>query len=166
MKGLILTLVLTSNGVEFTAYDKEAESKLKEATGILRVEVRLTKHKTICKYTDKTVTSKQIKSLASNSRDIFLDTFKQIVPFGDYYKKKEAVKLIKENISQKKPQEKMLRLMQLIPKKKSLYLAQKEMDDRNIDKVMKMFSDINVSPVTISKRHETKYLKNLYSFLL
>ena len=60
----------------------------------------------------------------------------------------------------------MLRLIELIPKKKSLYLAQKEMNDRNIDKIMEMFAEINVSPVTISKRHKVDFLESLYSYLL
>lgn len=155
-----------SNGVEFTAYDKEAESKQKEAKGILRVEVRLKRQKIISKYTSETATSKQIKSLAVNSKDIFLDTFAHIVPCGNYYKKKDAVKLIEDNISQQKHREKMLLLIELVPKKKSLYLAQKEMNDRNINKIMAIFAEINVSPVTISKRHDIKFLKNLYSYLL
>ena len=155
-----------SNGVEFTAYDKEAVSKQEEAKGILRVEVRLKKQKAISKYTGETATSKQIKSLAANSKDIFLDTFAHIVPCGNYYKKKDAVKLIEDNISQQKHREKMLLLIELVPKKKSLYLAQKEMNDRNIDKIMAIFAEINVSPVTISKRHNIKFLENLYSYLL
>jgi hypothetical protein len=59
----------------------------------------------------------------------------------------------------------MLRLLELMPQKKSLYAAQKAMDERNIDKVLKLFAELNVSPVTIRKRQETKYLKNLYSYL-
>jgi hypothetical protein len=155
-----------SNGVEFTAYDKEAVSERKEANGILRVEVRLKKQKAIGKYTDETAVAKQIKSLSQNSRDIFLNTFTHIVPCGDYYKKKDAVKLVEDNISKQKHREKMVQLIELIPKKKSLYLAQKEMNDRNIDKIMTMFAEINVSPVTISKRHNIKFLKNLYSYLI
>jgi hypothetical protein len=155
-----------SNDIEFTAYDKEAASKQEDAKGILRMEVRLKKQKAIGKYTDETAASKQIKYLAANSKDIFLNTFTRIVPRGDYYKKKEAVQLIEDNISQKKHREKMLRLIELIPKKKSLYLAQKEMNDRNIDKIMAMFAEINVSPVTISKRHNIEFLKNLYSYFL
>ena len=154
-----------SNGVEFTAYDKEAVSDQKEAKGILRVEVRLTKQKTIRKYTDERITSKQLKSLSLNSEGIFLDSFTHIVPYGDFYKKKQAVKLVKDSIPKKKDREKMLRLIGLIPTKKSLYLAQKEMNDRNIDKVMKMFAEINLSPVTISKRHDIKHLKSLYFYL-
>lgn len=155
-----------SNGVEFTAYDKEAVSERKEANGILRVEVRLKKKKAISKYTDETAASKQIKSLAANSKYIFLAIFTHIVPSGNFYKKKEAVKLVEDNISKQKHIEKMLQLIELVPKKKSLYLAQKEMNDRNIYKVMEMFAEINVSPVTISKRHNTNSLKNLYSYLL
>ena len=155
-----------SNGVEFSVYDKEAESERKDAKGILRVEVRLAKPKAIGNYTDETVTSKRIESLASNSREIFLSIFTYIVPFGNHYKKKQAVQLIQENIHKKVPREKMIRLVELIPKKKSLYLAQKEMDDRNINKVMKMFVDLNLSPVTISKRHDIKFLKTLYCYLL
>ena len=155
-----------SNGVDFTAYDKEGQSKKIEAKGILRVEVRLNKQKSISKYTDETVTAKQIKKLAPNSKDIFLSIFTHIVPYGNYYKKKEAVQLIEDNISQKKHKEKMLQLIELVPKKKSLYLAQKEMNDRNIDKIMEMFANINVSPVTISKRSDMSFLENLYSYLL
>lgn len=165
-KDLSFDLEGNSNGIEFTAYDKEAESKRKDAKGILRVEVRLTKQKAIRVYTDESDTSKQIMNLALNSRAVFLDIFAHVVPYGNYYKKKDVVKIIEENVLKKIPKEKMLRLLELIPKKKSLYLAQKEMNDRNIDKVIKMFEELNVSPVTISKRHDVKYLKNLYNFLL
>jgi len=160
-----------SNGVEFAAYDKEAEAKREkakreEAKGILRVEVRIKNSKAIRRYTKETVTSKQLKSLVFDSKDIFLETFTSIVPFGDYYKKKEAVKIIEENIPKRKHREKMLRLIELIPEKKSLYLAQKEMNDRNIDRVMEMFINLYLSPVTISKRHKMKTMKSLYWYLL
>ena len=55
--------------------------------------------------------------------------------------------------------------MTLIPEKKSLYLAHKAMNCRNIEKVMKGFAKINLSPVTISKRHNITHLDNLYSYL-
>jgi sulfur transfer complex TusBCD TusB component (DsrH family) len=155
-----------SNGIEFTAYDKEAVAKQKEAKGILRIEVRLKNTKAIRKYTKETVTAKQIKNLTLNSKDIFLETFTNIVPFGEYYKKKDAVKLIEENIQKIKNRNKMLRLIELIPIKKSLYLAKKEMKDRNIDKVMELFMKLYLSPVTISKRHKIKTLKSLYWYLL
>ena len=61
---------------------------------------------------------------------------------------------------------KMLRLLALIPDKKSLYLAQKALNCRDVEKVMIAFTKINLSPVTISKRHEVKHLNNLYSYFL
>ena len=154
-----------SSGVEFSAYDKEAVAKRKEGKRIMRVEVRLIKPKTIRKYTDESVTSKQIKSLALNSKEIFLETFTHIVPFGNYYKKKQALEIIEDNISNKKLREKMSQMIELIPVKKSLSLAQKAMNYRKIEKVMDAFAEMNLSPVTISKRHNMKHLKSLYSYL-
>lgn len=55
-----------------------------------------------------------------------------------------------------------MRLEELIPEKKSLYLVQKAMKCRNIEKVMDAFAKISLSPVTISKRHDVKYLINIY----
>lgn len=60
----------------------------------------------------------------------------------------------------------MLHLVELIPQKKSLYLAQKAMECRNIEKVMKEFAKINLSPITISKRQDIKWLKNIYEYLV
>ena len=60
----------------------------------------------------------------------------------------------------------MLHLLALIPEKKSLYLAQKSMNCRNIEKVMEAFAKINVSLVTISKRQDVKHLNSIYTYLL
>lgn len=59
----------------------------------------------------------------------------------------------------------MLRLVALIPEKKSLHLAQKAMNCRNIEKLMEEFAKIDISPVTISKRQDVKCLKNIYKYL-
>jgi hypothetical protein len=59
----------------------------------------------------------------------------------------------------------MLRLLALIPIKKSLQLARKELRDRNVIEILAKFEEINVSPVTISKRHDIKHLKSLYDYL-
>jgi hypothetical protein len=60
----------------------------------------------------------------------------------------------------------MLRLLVLIPEKKSLYLALKALDSRKTKDILKGFAEIWVSSVTISKRHGIKYLESLYSYLL
>lgn len=53
----------------------------------------------------------------------------------------------------------LLRLLVLIPEKKSLRLAQKAMNCRNMEKIMDSFAKINLSPVTISKRQDVKFCR-------
>ena len=170
-----------SNGIQFLIYDLEnllrsqlgrtdiSRKKLgvitTETRGILRAEVRLTKPKTIRSYTDATDVGGQIVELSKNCKDIFMDTFTHIIPFGDYYKKEKAVEIIHREVKDCIVRRKMLQLLALIPEKKSLYLAQKSMNYRNIEKVMETFVKINLSPITISKRQDTKYLESLYSFM-
>jgi hypothetical protein len=147
-----------SNGIEFTIRD------LEDTKGILRAEVRLTAHKAIRHFTDETVASEQIADLSKNSVEIFLKTFMRIIPAGDFHKKNNAVEIIKREVTDRTLRWKMLRLITLIPEKKSLLLAQKALNYRHIDDVMYEFFSINLSPVTLSKRHEVKYLKSLYEY--
>lgn len=170
-----------SNGIDFLLYDlesyvekrhreardgrKKLKWMLKESEGILRAEVRLTKPKAIRDYTDAAEVSGQIVKLSEKCQDMFLDTFTRIIPYGDFYKKNKAIELIRREVEDSTLRRKMLRLVALIPEKKSLYLAQKAMNYRNMEKVMKSFAKINLSPVTISKRQDVKHLENLYSYL-
>ena len=162
-----------SNGIEFTAYDKAAalrnqnenKERIEKAKGVLRLEVKLTTQKAIRNYTDEEKTADRIGELCERSREIFLETFFRVVPFGDFYKKDKVVKIIQENVTDKHLKRKMLSLVELIHKKKSLHLAQKELNDRNIDRIMDEFGRQNVSPVTLSKRHDVKHLKSLYTFI-
>lgn len=171
-----------SNGIEFFLYNmedyaarrykdagdgrKKLKWMLKESEGILRAEVRLTKPKAIRDYTDAVEVSEQIAESSKKCQSIFLNIFMRIIPYGNVYKKNKAVELIRRDVGDSTLRRKMLRLVALIPEKKSLYLAQKAMNCRNTEKVMKEFAKINVSPVTISKRQEVKYLKNIYEYIL
>ena len=171
-----------SNGIEFLIYDlertliwqlrdtdidrKKLKSMIKDSEGILRVEVRLTKPKAIRAYTNATNISNQVTELSENARSIFLDTFTRIVPFGDFHKKDKAIEIIRSNVKDNVTRRKMLRLIELIPEKKSLHLAQKAMNCRNIEKVMDAFAKINVSPVTISKRQDGKSLICIYEYFV
>ena len=170
-----------SNGIEFLMYDlqqmvidrlsktdisrKKLQSKSEEVGGILRTEVRLVKPKAIRSYTDAADVSGQIVTLLENCRDIFFNTFTRVVPFGDFYKKDKAVEIVRCEVEDNTLRRRMLQLLALIPEKKSLYLAQKGMNCRNIEKVMDGFAKINVSPITISKRHDVKHLKCIYNYL-
>ena len=70
------------------------------------------------------------------------------------------------NVKDKVMRRKMLRLLELVPEKKSLYLAQRYMNCRNIEKVMDAFAKINVSLITISKRQDIKHLESIYAYFL
>lgn len=170
-----------SNDIDFLLYDleravvgqlrsadagrKQLQSASERTKGLLRAEVRLTKPKAVREYADTTGVSGQIVELVKNGTDAFMDTFARAVPFGDFYKMDTAVEIVRNEVTDRIMRRRMLRLLALIPKKKSLHLAQKEMNCRNVEKVMEAFAKINLSPVTISKRHDVKQLENLYSFL-
>ena len=178
---LSLCMKGNSNGIDFLLYDlkstlanqlrqagikrKELKSVVEEAEGVLRSEVRLTKPKAIRAYAKAHDIAGQIAELSEKSKDVFWETFTRIVPFGDFYKKDEAVQIIQRDVKDNVMRRKMLRLVELIPEKKSLYLAQKAMECRNMEKVVEAFAKINLSPVTISKRQDAKGMENLYTYL-
>lgn len=145
---------------------KKIESASMQTKGVLRAEVKLTKPKAIRKYTSTTNVPGQIAELIKNSTDVFMDTFARVVPFGDFYKMDAAVEVIRSEVKDSIMRRKMLRLLALVPEKKSLHLAQKAMNCRDVEKVMMAFTKINLSPISISKRHEAKHLENLYSYFL
>ena len=170
-----------SNGIDFIIHDlkglyerrldednvgrKNFKAAIRESKGILRAEVRLTKTKTVRIYADKEDISAQIITLSEKCQDIFLETFVRIIPYGDFYKKGKAEEIIRREIKDARLRRRMLRLVELIPEKKSLHLAQRAMNCRNIEKVIKAYAKINLSPITISKRQDVKYLKNLYDYI-
>lgn len=171
-----------SNDTDFLLYDLEAavmgqlrsadasrkqlHSVSEQTRGILRAEVRLTKPKAIREYTDATDVLGQIVDMMKNSTDAFMDTFARVIPFGDFYKMDAAVEIVRSEVKDNTMRRRMLRLLALIPEKKSIHLAQKAMNCRNIDEVMKAFAKINLSPVTLSKRHGIKHLDCLYDYIL
>lgn len=167
-----------TNGIAFTLYDKEADlkdkgkkEKARKAEGILRAEVRLKKRKAVQEAIrvfddpDALTTEEQIALVAKKSKEIFGSTFAHIVPYGDSYKLKEAEQLVGTSGIKARRKDKMLRLLRLVPEKKSLYLAFKELDVRNRDGMLIWFAELNVSPITISKREDVSHLKNIYDYL-
>ena len=151
-----------SNAIRFRIYD--LGKMLREGRGTLRAEVQLCKPKAIYPYSQSANPSVQLSDVLRQTEQIFMDTFSRVIPYGDFYKKGTAVDLIFQSIKDANLRRKMLRLVALIPEKKSLHLAQKEMNCRTMDEVMIAFAKINLSPITISKRHDVKHLKNLYEY--
>lgn len=167
-----------TNGIGFTLYDKEADlkdkgkrEKAKKARGILRAEVRLKKPKAvreaISEFDDPDIltTEEQITLVAKKSKDIFCSVFVGIVPCGDFYKLKEAEERVLASDYKNRKKDKMLELLRLVPEKKTLALAFKEMNVRSREDMLMWFAKINVSPITISKREDMRYLKNIYCYL-
>ena len=170
-----------SNGIEFWLYDlegvlmerlaetthdrKELKNIIGKSAGLIRAEVRLTKPKSIRVWTDETVTSAQLMALSKKSVEVFLNTFMRIVPFGDFYKKDRAIEIIRTSVKDVKLRQRMIHLVTLISEKKSLLLAQKALNYRGLDKIMEKFATIELSPVTLSKRHDIKKLDNIYKYM-
>ena len=132
---------------------------------MLRIEVRLKNKAGIGRYTNEVSTSKQIRDIFGRSREIFRDTLVKVIPEGDFLKKDKAIAIIEDEVGNKALRAKMVRLVELIPEKKSLQLAQKALKDRTLKKTMEKFAEIGISPITLSKRQEVKKLKSLYEWL-
>ena len=169
-------LVGNSNGIEFSASNMEAvliseyhdENKeiCKVARGILSLEVRLSTQNAIRDHTEQDATTDRIFDLASRSFEIFATTVIDIIPYGKFFKKPQAVLIVEEKVKSNTMRRKMKKLLEHIPKQKSLLYAQKRMGDRNMDDIMQEFREIDVSPVTLSKRHGVNELKNFYEYLI
>ena len=171
-----------SNDTDFLLYDLEAatvgqlrnadagrkqlQSASEQTKGILRAEVKFTKPKAVREYADAADVSGQITKIVKCSADIFMETFAWVVPFGDFRKMTAAVEIIRSEVKDSIMRRRMLRLLTLIPEKKSLHLARKAMNCRDVEQVMDTFAKIHLSPVTIAKRHDVKHLDNIYSYFL
>lgn len=171
-------LVGKTNHIEFTVYDKESDYKnhektelAKKAKGILRSEIRLSKRtavkKALSEYTSYTnlTTEEEFTLLALNSHKIFLKWFTFIVPYGNFYTLKRAENIISDSNFSNPKKKNMLRLLRLISEKKSLYLAVKELNIRNIGEIIKCFEKLELSPITISKHKKISSLPNLYDYI-
>ena len=97
---------------------------------------------------------------------MLFDTMTRIIPDGVFYKKLDAIDCIRREITDTRLRRRMIRLVSLIPEKRSLLLAQKALQYRHVDVLMEEFDRIGLSPVTIGKRQSTKRLESIYSFMM
>lgn len=155
-----------SNGICFTIYSLESHMRRynagsKQFAGILRSEVHLTKQNAISEITGSSETVCRISEIVEQAEAIFRSVFYHIIPCGNFYKKSRACEIVRQTVKKEKLRRKMLRLIALIPEKKSILLAQKALNCRDIDEVMQEFKRINLSSVTITKRSNVKMLEGL-----
>jgi hypothetical protein len=170
-------LVGKSNGIAFMVYSKKAKInhfdneevwnslRLKQTKGVLRIDVVLTTQKAIRAMTSEGETIKRITDLFRKAVNIFGEYTMRVIPYGDFYKIDKARRIVEEKVANRTMRSKMLRLLELVPTKKSLLLAQKELNDRSTEKIMTEFREINLSPVTIGRRQEFDYLENFYNHI-
>ena len=135
------------------------------AKGVLRAEIRLTSQKAIREVSEVQDSLEQLLVLSKRRNEVFLGVFERVVPFGDSYKKSLAVERVRTQVSDLRMRRRMLYLIDLIPEKRSLWLAQKALQYRKVDEVMDAFARIGLSPVTISKRERGQCFRSLYHFL-
>lgn len=154
-----------SNSTDFSLYDLSQIAQSDKVKGKLKAEVRLLRNSAIRVYTGNGQTVDQIAKTIDLRRDVFMSVFAKIIPFGDFTKKRIAVERIRSGINDVNMRRKMLRLLELIPEKKSVLLGQKTASYRDIRLIMLAFARIYLSPVTISKRQSTRFLENLYEYL-
>mgnify|MGYP000006247825 CR=1 FL=1 len=174
-KGYSFCLEGKSNGIAFMAYDLYAvleknmgtgnKQVLDSTKGVFRIEVRLTSHKAVRGACGEEKVVGQLLHLFEYSKEIFLENCQRIIPCGDYYKKSGAMAIVRKEIHDLKLQRRMLRLIDLIPEKKSLLLAQKALQYRKVDEVMAAFAKLGLSPVTIGKREKVQFVDSLYRYL-
>ena len=163
-----------STATEFLIYDLEQVAaaqmgnigEIPKYKGILRSEVRLTKAKAVREYSAAYSTVDQLVELSKASQDIFMNNFVRIIPFGAFHKKNEATEIIRGEVKDKVLRRHMLQLLTLIPKKKSLMLAQQAMSYRHPKELLLEFAKLNLSPISIAKRQEVNYLPILYEYIL
>ena len=166
-----------TNGIAFTAYDKEADLKqkgkqhrAKKAVGVLRLEVRVKKRKTVQKILDgltkgaSLTTEEQIQVMAANSKHIFMRYLVCILPDGDFYKLKQAELILRTSTIKERRKEKMLQLLRMVSEKQSLYLAFRQLNIKEKTKELLRFSNVGVSPITLGKREKVDYLPSLYKY--
>lgn len=167
-----------TNGVAFTAYDKEADLKkkgknnrAKKAVGVLRLEVRVKKRKSVQKILcglpkgASLTTEEQIQVMAANSKHIFMNYLVGILPDGDFYKLKQAEYILRTSKIKERRKEKMLQLLRMVSEKQTLHLAFRELNIKEKTKELLWFSNVGVSPITLGKREKVDHLPSLYKYL-
>lgn len=157
-----------SNHIDFLLYDAKPVLKkynFSKMNGTITVEVRLNKPSAVRCYCTDMDASTQIISLYEQRAKVFFDTMTRIIPDGMFCKKQDAIDRICRDVKDIRLRRRMIRLVVLVPEKRSLLLAQKALNYRHVDVVMDAFRKIGLSPITIGKRQDEKHLLSLYSYM-
>lgn len=166
-------------GTEISFYDKQKQLEQRQyddserASGILRIELRLTKSKAVKERTEGCINNhERIAYCIGNSRREILGVVRQLIPDGDYYTMKEARAIVRKSVKSQKLRERMLEMLKLTKKLGSIRLAKKEIRDKDpkikheyFNMMMEEFENIGVNPVVLDKKSGVSTLPNLFTFL-
>ena len=166
-------------GTEISFYDKQKQLEQRkyecseQAAGILRIELRLSRRKTVLEHTPGCSDNKErIEYCMCRSREEILTIVRQLVPDGDYYTMKKAQKIITKSVADKKLRERMTEMLRLTKKccsirlaKKELFIAYPKMKHEYFNMMMGEFEKINLNPVVLSKSMNSSTIVSLYNYL-
>lgn len=167
-------------GMEISFYDKQKQLEQRKyensetAAGILRIELRLTRPKSVLEHTPGCSDNKQrIEHCIRFSRQEILSIVRQLVPDGNYYTMKKAQKIITKSVTNKKLRERMITMLWLARKYSSIRLAKKEMfkaypkmKHEYFNMMMEEFSNIEVNVITLRKNFNAQYISSIFLYLL
>lgn len=166
-------------GTEISFYDKQKQLEQRQyedserASGILRIELRLTKSKAVKEHTEGCINNhERIVYCIGNSRREILEVIRQLIPDGDYYTMKEARAMVRKSVKNQKLRERMLEMLKLTKKLGSIRLAKKEIRDKDpkikheyFNMMMEEFENIGVNPVVLDKKMGVSTLPSLFRYL-
>lgn len=164
---------LFSNSTIINFYDKSDERKkntgeeVETAKDILRLEVQCLKGKTDALKRKYDFRIKYLGYFLSKdiSDYVIKYYYDKTIGKGNYYKLKNAVKIVNESDHRKDIKEKLINVLDEVSLKRSIYKAKKSTNytKESFNNYIKLLRNLGINPVTIPKLWTINYLENLES---
>lgn len=162
---------LISKSVNINFYNKEHERLSQNfnkdgAKDLLRLEVQCKKPKTNTIKAKNGFESKHLEHYLSNeiSNQQLEYYYNKTIGTGDYYKLSEAIRIVQDSNSTIKTKEKLINVLRLINKHRSIWRAREESQYNSscFNRYLKKIRVLGVNPVTIPSRWGINMLKNTF----
>lgn len=161
---------LFNKSVAINFYDKEDERKsqgsyVESSKNVLRLEVQCNKFKTdSMKYKYEFITKYIWYFLTKEISDKTINYYySKTIGTGDYYKLKEAIKIIHSSEFSHTIQERLIETLKQVNKSRSIWKARRDSNysKESFNSYLKKLRELNINPVTIPERWSVKYLPNV-----
>lgn len=164
-----------TDGFEFSVYDKQiqlcgemekySEEEIKEAEGIIRIELRVKRRK--IRYDGKKRGYDDTLQFLSHAGDIAKENIPKYLKMaygsGRFVKLKEAQQTVRASGYKNKTKEKMIKILDRVSRKNLQDV--KESYGKEFSMYMKRFNDLGISPITIEKRSRTEEFPGILYFI-